>query len=254
MFKYVVLKGCSAFLYLLVSAFSAHAQQSSFIHIQSENNQPFLVRLSGNTYSSSSTGYLVIPQVPAGEQNLVIGFPENQFPDYRFQCLMTDKPLGFSLKQSVDNSWSLFDMVNFTVLKGTLYEKETAKEPMVTITEKPVEPVLTEAKAVEKPIVREEPKKPVTPPQAKENKPVVAGESTIRKIFDRNSSGGIDQVYVVINAGIADTVALFIPELVLPVNKQSAYQPLSPKVQPSFTMLYGEAGRKRLLVYPSHRK
>ena len=198
--KYLVL--CLAVMYCM----GTNAQQTNFIHIQSESNQPFGVQLNGFTYSSSASGYLVIPQVAAGEHNLIVGFPQNLYPEYSFQCTISDKPRGFSLKLGVDNSWSLFDMVNFTVLKGKLVTNEQVMQPLPQ--SPPPEPEISKSsetaatKPIEVPVVSK-----------KESLPVNTAFSSIQKIFDKTSSGGIDQVYVVINRGKADTVALFIPIL-----------------------------------------
>jgi hypothetical protein len=40
--------------------------------------------------------------------------------------------------------------------------------------------------------------------------------SQIQKIFDKSSTGGIDQVYIVVNGTKTDTVAIFIPVLEKP--------------------------------------
>ncbi len=195
-YKYLVLLMAILFLTTL------QAQQTNFIHIQSENNQPFVVQLNGNNYSSSVTGYIVVPQVAAGEHTLVIAFPRNQFPEYSFQCTVADKPRGFSLKQAVDNSWSLFDMVNFSIIKGSLASKELVQLPV----NKPADPV------VQKPVEN-------SPVQTAEEKTIIKKApsqvtvSRVQKIFDKASASGIDQVYIVINRGKADTVALFIPVL-----------------------------------------
>ena len=196
------------FLLLLTAVFIctvSTAQQNNFIHIQSATNQPFTVQFDGNAYSSSGTGYIVIPQVPVGEHTLVIGFPRNLYPEYSFHCTVADKPRGFSLKQAVDNSWSLFDMVNFTVIRGTVASKEPLVQEPVT---KPVEMVIQKptenipAKSLEEPVVKRDKS--------------AATVSRIKKIFDKASVSGIDQVYIVINRGKADTVALFIPVLETP--------------------------------------
>lgn len=235
--------------FLLLMGFLCHyhgfSQQTSFIHIQSENNQPYLVTLGANTYRSSATGYLVIPQVPEGEQKLIVGFPENQYPEYSFLCTMTNKPLGFSLKQAVDNTWSLFDMVNFTVLKGSLYVKEQPGEAQVKVVEKEAEPL-------NKAMMIKDPEMPGTKTGAKKDIPVVKQDPVrvgdgpvIRKIFEKATPGGIDQVYIVFNNGKVDTVALFIPEL--PVSRPGQVAWGMPLRNPSFifgnTKVYGTVSR-----------
>lgn len=187
-------------LYFMSAVFiwtSSLAQQTNFIHIQSEGNEPYYVQMNGSVYSSSATGYLVIPQVMVGDHTLVVGFPRNAFPEYAFPCSIADKPRGFSLKQSIDNRWSLFDMVNFTVTRGTM----ASKEQLLAASSNPEEPVLNQ------PVQN----KPFVDPVISNNKRTVT--SSIRKIFDKGTSGGIDQVYIVLNGLKADTVALFIPVL-----------------------------------------
>ena len=193
--------GTRIFLYFISSVLiwtSALAQQTNFIHIQSEGNEPYYVQMNGSLYSSSATGYLVIPQVTAGDHTLVVGFPRNAFPQYAFPCSIADKPRGFSLKQSIDNSWSLFDMVDFTITRGTI----ASKEQLLAASANPAEPQSNQTPAE---------KKSVIDAVILSNKPTVI--PGIKKIFDKGSSGGIDQVYIVVNGAKADTVALFIPIL-----------------------------------------
>lgn len=184
---------------IIFSCQSVVAQLSSFVHIQSANSQPYYVLWNGNLFNSSASGYLVIPKVTAGEQTMVIGFARNQFPEYTFKYTMTDKPRGFSLKLAIDNSWSLFDMVKFTVIKGTVAsvaEKAAVARPAVVYggTETDLVSTGTGNTFLQASAVR--------------------AESGIQKIFDRTTSDGTDQVYIVNNDGMIDTVAVFIPFLV----------------------------------------
>ncbi|MGL6068489.1 MAG: hypothetical protein ACRC0I_07015, partial [Sediminibacterium sp.] len=54
-------------LFFLVGGISA---QTNFLYIQSENNQPYFIQWKGNTYGSSGKGYLFIPQLPNGKQDI----------------------------------------------------------------------------------------------------------------------------------------------------------------------------------------
>ncbi len=217
-----------------------NAQQASFIYFQSENNLPYQVKWKEQNYPSSSTGYLVIPQVMPGEQSLVIVFSPEIAPEYSFRLTIADKPRGFSIRQSADNKWSLFDMIDFSSVQGNLLvkqpqpvemdklvettppvivEKKAAETPAQPVTEKkqvatPIEPVVDKkpietssvsVKPVEIPLVKKENSLP--------KKESVAKPVTIQKIFDKEGSSGIDQVYIVLNGTKSDTVALFIPVL-----------------------------------------
>ena len=204
---------------------SLTAQSTSFIHIQSENNNAFSVKWKDKTYTSSSTGYLVIPQIPSGEQVLVFGFQDTSLPAYTFSVIMDDKPRGFTLKQSINNTWSLFDMVSFALIKGNEKPKEKEEKPVLVIG-KPAEPEKkpvieirdTGSKAISTapPVINTE--KPVV------RKPIQSAEPPIEKIFDKANTAGIDQVYVVISKGKADTIAVFIPALKEENPKQFAFK------------------------------
>lgn len=202
---------------------SAMAQPGSFIHIQSENNRAFSVQWKGNDYPSSATGYLVIPQVTAGEQTLVFSFQDTSLPAYSFTLTMDDKPRGFSLRQSLSNTWSLFDMVSFTVTKGAEKPKPKEEKPVLVIAP-PAEPgkkslpvVDTTAKTVSASVTVVITEKPAPAKMPRSTEP------PIQKIFDKANSSGIDQVYIVMNKGKADTIAVFIPALKEEPAKQSAH-------------------------------
>jgi hypothetical protein len=192
------------------------AQQPNFIHLQTENNLPFHVQWKGGTYSSSTSGYLLIPQVQAGDNLLVIGFPGGGGgQEYAFNCVITDKPLGLSLRQGLDNNWSMFDMVSFTLTPGTIVSKEQLMEIMG-----------------------------IKPP------PVIEKLRGVRKIFDKATPGGVDQVYVVFNGAKADTVALFIPALEMPAPSAAIPFSLPPagskRTETMPAILVGQPGRQNL--------
>lgn len=188
---------------------ASEGQQPGFIHIQSESNEAYYVQWNGSTYNSSVTGYLVIPQVPVREHTLVIAFPGKAFTEYAFNCTISDKSRGFSLKQGIDNSLSLFDMVNFMVNRGSV----PTKEQMVEVMGKRPEPLSAQKTADEATIGMVG--------DTANNNTQLAALPRIRKIFDKASAGGIDQVYIIFNGAKADTIALFIQALEEPL-KQSA--------------------------------
>ncbi|MES2330504.1 MAG: hypothetical protein V4539_12950 [Bacteroidota bacterium] len=202
---------CFFFVLSGMLSVSANAQQVSFIHIQAEYDQPYEASWNGKNYASSSKGYLVIPQVPAGTHTLNIRIPGEPVTDHTFTVRVDDKPRGFTLRQEIDNSWSLFDMIDFSLVKGVLVEPA----PIVkTVVPDPIFIPVKADKPGESPASKTaEPKKePVT---TNKEKPAIRPDG-ILKIFDKSSSSGIDQVYVIISGTRSDTIALFIP--VLPEN------------------------------------
>jgi hypothetical protein len=193
-------------LLMAVFAFTGvGAQQANSVHIQSENNQPYYVQWKGSSYSSSSTGYLVIPQVPPGGHNLVVGFERYEVPGYALSFTITDKSRAFTLRQGIDNSLSLFDMVSFDLTRGTIATKEQLDEASAKAEPPAPKPAEASTGGATEP--------------GKDQPPVLR----VKKIFDKASAEGIDQVYIVFNGTKMDTVALFIPVLEGPEPKKTAF-------------------------------
>ncbi|MBV9988324.1 MAG: hypothetical protein JO301_11640 [Chitinophagaceae bacterium] len=170
---------------LILGLFSgiAVSGQNQFIHIQSEAGQAFGASLNGTDYNSTRTGYLIIPEIGPGSYDLHIFFPDD-IHQYSFSFSIGSQPRSFSLKQGIDNAWTLFDMVEFSFIRGSIVAKALM----------PLQP--------ESPGSAREPEKPQALPSVR-----------IQKIFEKASPAGIDQVYIVVNGNKADTVALFIPAL-----------------------------------------
>ncbi|MDQ2862940.1 MAG: hypothetical protein M3R50_04675, partial [Bacteroidota bacterium] len=70
-----------AVIFLCTVAFAASAQQDHFIYLQTENTQPFYVKVNNKLISSSAMGYVIIPKLNDGDYTLHIGFPKNEFPE-----------------------------------------------------------------------------------------------------------------------------------------------------------------------------
>ena len=96
------------------------AQQSDhFIYIQSDNKQPFYVKVGsdGIAINSSSSGYLILPKIPAGNVSLTIGFSDKSAPEQHFVCpIPGDKDKGYLLKHFPDKGWALYDMQELTLI------------------------------------------------------------------------------------------------------------------------------------------
>jgi hypothetical protein len=203
---------CMIMLCALALETSAQSQSPASIHLQTENNQAFEVKWNGKNFESSASGFLVLPQVAAGNQSFIVVFSGELPAEYTFTIMMQNESKGYSLRQAIDNSWSLFDMIELATLKGvfnepvakvTIPSKPEIPIPMPVIADKPVEKI--PVKFVETPALKTEP-----PVVVKPRSPMVTG---ILKIFDKSGNTGIDQVYVLTNGTRSDTIALFIPAL-----------------------------------------
>lgn len=94
-------------------------QNDHFIYIQSDNKQPFYVKVGsgGSAINSSSSGYLILPKIPAGNVSLTIGFSDNSAPEQHFVCpIPGDKDKGYLLKHFPDKGWALYDMQELTLI------------------------------------------------------------------------------------------------------------------------------------------
>src|SRR5687767_14589 len=105
-------------LMFLCASLASGAQQVHFVYLQSDNKQPFYVRYNDKIFSSSSTGYLVIPKLRSGEHKLSIGFPKNEWPLQTLTVQVADKDLGFALKNFENKGWGLFNLQTMEVINS----------------------------------------------------------------------------------------------------------------------------------------
>lgn len=195
---------------LIGSVGNISAQSTHYLFFQTENNQPFYLRIMGATLSSNATGYLLIPKLTDGKYEIQVGFAKST-TEQAFSFNMEGRDMGFSLKQELDNTWSLFNLVDFSLLRGTTVniqiEPEIVKKDTVVKAEVKAEVKKMEKEEVKEPVVPVE--KPVVKPQVKV-KPVLP---EISKIYDRSSVDGVDMVFVVKELTRSDTVILYVPAI-----------------------------------------
>jgi hypothetical protein len=106
-------------------------QQDYFIYLQTDNNQPFYVRLNNNVISSSHTGYLILSRMPDTTCALTIGFPKNAFPEQQFAVPVNRKDGGYLLKNFADKGWGLFNLQTMAVIMNS-NPPEEKKSPEIT--------------------------------------------------------------------------------------------------------------------------
>jgi hypothetical protein len=105
---------------ICIFVFSSHleAQQTHFIYLQTENAQPFYVKVNNKVMSSSPAGYLILPKLTDGNYKLAVGFPKKEFPEENFQVLVDKKNLGYLLKNFGEKGWGLFNIQSYGVVMG----------------------------------------------------------------------------------------------------------------------------------------
>ncbi|MFT3933156.1 MAG: DUF4476 domain-containing protein [Chitinophagaceae bacterium] len=86
-------------------------QEEYFVYLQTENNQPFYVRIDKAVYSSSATGYLILPRINSNSGiPITIGFPKNVFPEQLFSLPATGKDAGYLVKDYGEKGWGLLNL------------------------------------------------------------------------------------------------------------------------------------------------
>jgi hypothetical protein len=163
-------------------------QEKHFLFIQNNSAQPFYVQLNNNVYSSTASGYINIAQLLQGKYYLTIGFAKNAYPEQKFIVDITngEAGVGFTLKQQDPKKWVLINYITQAVIeadtRNTKNENTIKQEPQIQIQASPHE------------------------------KDITLSTPVVLKIYDKNSSLGVNQVYVdKTNTNAVDTISIFIP-------------------------------------------
>ena len=94
---------------LVLAGLGGYGQQEYFVLIQSDNNQPFYIRMSEQTLSSTPQGHLILSQLKDSVYHITIVFPKKLFPEQDFYIVIDKRDLGFQLKYLEERGWALFN-------------------------------------------------------------------------------------------------------------------------------------------------
>ncbi|MBC7652354.1 MAG: hypothetical protein H7101_11455 [Deinococcales bacterium] len=177
---------------LNATAFS-QAKPNQFVYIQSETKEPFYVLINSTNYSSSPSGFLILPKLQSGVLNFAIGFARDKYPEQKFVFTIADNDLGFSLRVNNSKRWELFNLQELIVLS----EVTNLTENKVAI--KPVE------QAVAAPVNL--PEKSIITSPSNTITSIVPIDSIV-KATNTVTETGVTQVYI----DKADTITIFIPK------------------------------------------
>jgi len=114
---------------IMLLAFSAFAQQDHFVYLQTDNGQPFYVRMNHKILSSSSEGYIIIPNITTGVYQIKVGFPKKEYPEEAFTVSVENNNEGFLIKHFPDKGLQLFNMETLALISG---DKDTSSQIAVT--------------------------------------------------------------------------------------------------------------------------
>jgi len=90
------------------------AQKIYFVYLQTENQQPFFVRMNEKVYSSSASGYLILSKLIDSTYRYKIGFPGKNV-DLNFSVTINKKDHGYLLRNFGDKGWGLIDLQNQSI-------------------------------------------------------------------------------------------------------------------------------------------
>jgi hypothetical protein len=227
----------SLFITLFVLYTGAVAQQNRFIYLQTDNKQPFYVRINNMVLSSSASGYMIIPKLKDGAVAFTVGFPKNE-QTLNFTYTVNKKDVGFLIKDFGEKGWGLFNLQSMDVLmakggRGSNTQKpeqnnndafsqvlsEVVNSPDLNnkVPEEKEEDAIVKQEAVVVP--KAEPVKETTavPKQADPVKetPVISktGEpaSVVRLVMNNSNSTGREMIYIDDYGDQRDTIRIFIP-------------------------------------------
>ena len=102
-------------LLLLLLSTALHAQQYYFAYVQTDNKQPFYVKVNDKLLSSSASGYVVIPKLSSGSYSVTFGFPKEKFPQQVINLNIAAADAGFLLKDFGAKGWGLFNLETMQV-------------------------------------------------------------------------------------------------------------------------------------------
>lgn len=103
-------------VFLLFAASSLKAQKVYFIYLQTDNQQPFYVRLGERILNSASNGYLIVPNLRDSTYSMRVGISGSQQPDQLYSLTVNRKDQGFIIKDFGEKGWGLFNINSMAVI------------------------------------------------------------------------------------------------------------------------------------------
>jgi hypothetical protein len=116
---------------LLISFFAiavsqVNAQKIYFVYLQTETGEPFFVRMNDNLYSSTASGYLILPRLKDSAYNFKLGFPGKNI-DLDFSTSINKKDHGYLIKNFGEKGWGLFDLQSLSIQMSSSNTKGTTQ-------------------------------------------------------------------------------------------------------------------------------
>ena len=100
----------------VIASFCANAQKVYFIYLQTDNTNPFYLKMNDQIYSSAASGYLILSNLVDSTYNFSIGFPSSQ-SETRFTVTIAANDKGYLIKK-FESGIGLFDLQNLTIINA----------------------------------------------------------------------------------------------------------------------------------------
>ena len=190
-----------------------HAQQYYFAYVQTDNKQPFYLKMNDKVLSSSASGYVVIPKLSSGNYSVTFGFPKDQFPQQTINLNIASADAGFLLKDFGAKGWGLFNLetmqvaMNNSAGNSAIIPTTSNQDVFSNTLAGAANTDLSVAKKPA-PVVVEEVKPLIVKEAAKVIKP--ATENAIKKINTSSDVDGKSYTYVDHTGMQNDTINVFI--------------------------------------------
>lgn len=165
-------------LFIVIGAcVSSSAQKVFFIYLQTESQVPFYVRMYDKVYSSTSSGYVILPNLTDSSYTLNIGFPRSSQPEARFIVTIAQNDKGFLIK-NFSEELVLFDLQDLSIVKSATASNsniafETKTDKFTAILSKAAE----DPSLLKVPVAKKEDLKPKS--EEKKEATIPSTESTI---------------------------------------------------------------------------
>ncbi len=201
---------------ILISGFfglpELHAQKTYFIFMQTDTKIPFTVQMGDKTFYSNTTGYLLIPSLPAADYSMTVNFTKQQFASQTFLVEITEKDRGFRLKQDTENTWVLSDMVSQAVIRNAVGKQVTLISYDNKVNKPAIDTISKNAKGERMKVTNPNLGNGTSVTYKPAPVPVVTAFN-VTKTYEKVGVNGINQVYAVLNGSKKDTISIFIPAL-----------------------------------------
>ena len=118
------------FLWIIILvALPSFAQQAHFVYLQTDNGKPFYVRMNNKILSSSSEGYVILPNITNGVYKIKVGFPQNEYPEESFTVSVDNNNEGYLIKHFEEKGLQLFNMETLALISG---DRDTTYKTVAT--------------------------------------------------------------------------------------------------------------------------